>query len=121
MVRETLDKLAPDDAVLAAPRFKLEPQRNGPTMAQKLRFILKARKVPDLTRETAERSATIIDESMATLDRLVYKRGAINVHTGRTFHEVRNFKLYADAVMTELLEINKPAEPKAAKAAEAVS
>jgi hypothetical protein len=79
-------------------------------MAQKVRFILRARKAPDPARETAENAAAIIDQSIATLGRSVYTRGAMSVHTARTFQEVRNFKMYADAVLGELLEIHKPAE-----------
>lgn len=121
VVREVLDTLAPDAAVTGAPGFKLEPQRTGPTMAQKVRFILRARKAPDPSRETAEKSAAIIDESIANLGRSVYTRGAINVHTARTLQEVRNFKLYADAVLGELLEINKPAVAEVVKITETAS
>jgi hypothetical protein len=109
VLREVLDHLAPDDAVAAVPGFKLEPQCKGPTMAQKVRFILKARDAPDPARQTAENAAAIVDHSIATLGRSVYTRGAMSVHTARTVQEVRNFKMYADAVLGELLEIHKPA------------
>jgi hypothetical protein len=108
VLREVLDTLAPDDAVAAGPGFKLEPQRKGPTMAQKVRFILRARDAPEPARETAENAAAIVDQSIATLGRSVYTRGAMSVHTARTLQEVRNFKMYADAVLGELLEIHKP-------------
>jgi hypothetical protein len=110
VVREVLDILAPDNDVMAAPGFTLEAGHAGPTMAQKVRFILKARKVTVPARGTAEAAAEIVDQSVATLGRSVYTRGAMNVHTARTLHEVQNFKMYADAVLGELLEIHKPIE-----------
>jgi hypothetical protein len=47
-LRETLDHLAPDSAVKAEPGFKLEQNTSGPTMKQKVRFILKKRGVSKL-------------------------------------------------------------------------
>jgi hypothetical protein len=51
-----------------------------------------------------------LDENIAALGRSVYTRGSVNVHTGRERQEILNFKMYADAVLGELLEIHKPAE-----------
>lgn len=118
VLREVLDTLAPDEAVAASPGFHLDPQRRGPTMAQKVRFILRARNAPDPTRDTAENAATIVDESIVTLGRSVYTRAAMSVHTSRTSQEMRNFKMYADAVLAELLEIHKPAEAVTGTAAQ---
>ncbi len=114
-LREVLDHLAPDASVMAATGFKLEEGLKGPSMKQKIRFILKARKVPDAARQTAEDSVKHLDESIPSLGRSVYNRGSMDVHTGRTLEEVLNFKLYADAILGELLEIHKPlaqASPK---------
>jgi hypothetical protein len=108
VVREVLDHLAPDASVVASPGFKLEDGLKGPTMKQKVRFILKARKFPDAAKQTAEDSFKHLDENIAALSRSVYSRGAMDVHTGRTRQEVLNFKLYADAILGELLEIHKP-------------
>lgn len=110
VVREVLDTLAPDEAVASAPGFKLEPKRTGPTMAQKVKFILKARKASDPVRETAENAAAIVDDSIALLGRSVYTRGAMSVHNARTLQELRTFKGYADALLGDLLEIHKPDE-----------
>ena len=78
-------------------------------MKQKVRFILKARKVPDAAKQTAEDSVKHLDENIPSLGRSVYNRGSMDVHTGRTREEVLNFKLYADAILGELLEIHKAA------------
>ena len=42
-LRETLDHLAPDANVTAQPGFKLEANTSGPTMKQKVRYILRQR------------------------------------------------------------------------------
>jgi hypothetical protein len=107
-VREVLDHLAPDADVMASSGFKLEPGLNGPTMKQKMRFILRARKVGDAARQTAEDSIAHLDENIAALGRSVYTRGSVDVHTGKEREEIQNFKMYADAVLGELLEIHKP-------------
>jgi len=107
VVREVLDHLAPDDAVTAAPGFKLEEGLKGPSMKQKVRFILKARKVPDAGMKPAEDSIKHVDENIPSLGRSVYNRGSMDVHTARSREEVLNLKLYADAVLGELLEIHK--------------
>jgi hypothetical protein len=107
VVREVLDQLAPDAAVMASTGFKLEDGLKGPSMKQKVRFILKARRVSDTAKQTAEDSIKHLDENIPSLGRSVYNRGSMDVHTGRTREEVQNFKLYADAVLGELLEIHK--------------
>ncbi len=109
-VREVLDHLAPDADVMKAPGFKLELDLKGPSMKQKVRFILRARKVVDAARETAENSVQHLDENIAALGRSVYTRGSVDVHMARAREEILNFKMYADAVLGELLEIHKPAE-----------
>jgi len=116
VVREVLDHLAPDDGVMKTPGFKLEPGLKGPTMKQKVRFILRARKVGDSARETAEASAQHVDESVSSVGRAVYTRGSTAVHTARPLEEVLNYKGYADAILGELLAIHKAAEAAPAAA-----
>jgi hypothetical protein len=107
VVREVLDHLAPDADVMTSAGFKLEDGLKGPSMKQKVRFILKARRVPDAAKQTAEDSIKHLDENIPALGRSVYNRGSIDVHTARTREEVLNFKAYADAILGELLEIHK--------------
>jgi hypothetical protein len=68
-VREVLDHLAPDDEIANQPNFKLEPNQTKPTMKQKARFILKARKLPDGARQVPENMIELVDESVASLPR----------------------------------------------------
>jgi hypothetical protein len=114
VVREVLDHLAPDEDVTKSPGFKLEQGQRGPTMKQKVRFILRARKVGDSARETAEASAQHVDESVASVGRAVYTRGSTAVHTARPLEELLNYKGYADAILAELLAIHKSASATAA-------
>jgi hypothetical protein len=106
-VRELLDHLAPDSEVMKAPGFKLEEGLDGPSMKQKVRFILRARRSTDPARQTAENAVQHLDDNIASLGRSVYTRGSVDVHTGRSREEILNFKMYADAVLGELLEIHK--------------
>jgi len=112
VVREVLDHLAPDEAVMAASGFKLEEGLKGPSMKQKVRFILKARRVPEAGMRPAEDSVRHLDESIPSLGRSVYNRASMDAHTARSKEEVLNLKLYADAVLGELLEIHKAASPR---------
>ena len=116
VVREVLDYLAQDADVMKSAGFKLEQGQIGPTMKQKVRFILRARKVGDPAQKTAEDSVQHLDENIASLGRAVYTRGAVAVHKARPREEVLNFKGYADAVLGELLSIHKSIEAKSARA-----
>jgi hypothetical protein len=58
----------------------------------------------DAAREKAENSVQHLDENIAALGRAVYTRGSVDVHTARARQEIMNFKMYADAVLGELLE-----------------
>jgi hypothetical protein len=111
VVREVLDHLATDADVMKSAGFKLEQGQKGPTMKQKVRFILRARKAGDSIRQTSEDSAQHLDGNVASIGRAVYTRGATDVHTARPREEVLNFKGYADAILGELLAIHKTAEP----------
>lgn len=109
VVREVLDHLAPDADVMNSPGFRLEQDQRSPTMKQKVRFILRARKAGDSTRQTAEDSVQHLDENVAALGRAVYNRGSTDVHTAKALEELLNFKGYADAILAELLAIHKSA------------
>ncbi len=55
-LREVLDHLAPDEAVMKEDAFKLEAGQSKPTMKQKVRFVLKSRGLSKTQRETTEKS-----------------------------------------------------------------
>ncbi|SRR6266446_9294460 len=94
-LREVMDHLAPDEKVTAAAGFQLEPDQTRPTQKQKVRFILRARRS----------SSAAVDEAVATLARSTYQRGSASAHIGASGREIKNLKLYVDALLAELLEI----------------
>jgi Predicted pPIWI-associating nuclease len=105
-LRETLDHLAPDDEVMDAQGFRLEPDRTGPTMRQKVRFILRSRQVPEGARRTPEDSVSLIEELTGSLARASYDRGSLATHVASTENEVRQLKMYVDSVLAELLQVH---------------
>jgi hypothetical protein len=105
-LRELLDHLAPDKEVRKTPNFKLEPGRTGPTMKQKVRFILASRGLGKTAIETPEASVERIDEALGVLARSVYNRGSVSTHVATARTEVLQLKVYAEAVLVELLQIH---------------
>jgi hypothetical protein len=105
-LRETLDHLAPDGDVMAAPGFKLERDRTGPTQKQKVRFILRSRRVPEGARKTPEESVSLIEKLTGSLTRASYDRGSLATHVASTENEVRQLKMYVDSVLAELLQVH---------------
>ncbi|MBA2432557.1 MAG: hypothetical protein H0V56_10660 [Chthoniobacterales bacterium] len=73
--RETLDQLAPDDAVTQQVGFALEKGRTQPTMKQKVRFILRSRGKGATHRTVAEKSLELIEALGADIARAFYDRG----------------------------------------------
>jgi hypothetical protein len=105
VLREVLDHLAPDVDVIAAPGFRLEKDRKGPTMAQKVRFILKARGSGKTTAATPEDSVSTVDAIVGDLTRSVYTLGSIATHVASERRQVVQVKRYIDAVLHDILEI----------------
>ena len=104
VMREVLDHLAPDDEVLAAPGFKLEKDRSGPTMRQKMSHILKSRGLGATSRKAPQDASAIVDELTASFVRSTYERGSAATHISPTLQDVHRLKTYVDAALMELLE-----------------
>lgn len=105
-LREVLDHLAPDKDVMAKPGFKLEKNQAGPTMKQKVRFILGNRGVSRTASKTPETTAEAIDEIVGGFVRSVYTRSSVSTHTPTVRDEVHRVHTYVRAALCELLEIN---------------
>ncbi len=105
-LREVLDHLAPDEEVMAAPGFKLERDRTVPTQKQKVRFILRSRRVPEGARRSPEDSVSLIEELTGSLARASYDRGSLATHVASRENEVRQLKMYVDSVLAELLQVH---------------
>ncbi len=107
VLREVLDYLAPDAEVRAITSFKLEEGTRGPTMKQKVHYILKSRKKSATAIEAPEEAASVVDEGIAKLVRATYNRGSLLTHTqGEGQSEALQIKMYLDTVLCELLEIH---------------
>lgn len=106
-MRETLDYLAPDKEVTAMPGYKAEPNTSGPTMKQKVRFILKKRDMSKGQIESTEVAVAAIDEMLGAFVRSVYTRSSVSTHTATSRDEVIRIRDLVRVVLQELLEIRK--------------
>ena len=112
ILRETLNMLAPDGEVMAEAGFKLEMETKGPTHRQKALHVLKKRRLSREQISAPELTISMIDEIGAQITRTAYTRGSKDAHSASSSGpEVRQLKMYVDAVLGELLEIHaqKPA------------
>jgi len=105
-LREVLDRLAPDKAVVSASGFKFEEGQTRPTMKQKVRFILEQRELPSGALKAPLEAIAVVQSSTASFVRSVYDRGSLAVHVAPTRKEVMQLKLYVDGVLGELLAIH---------------
>ncbi|MBI3603805.1 MAG: hypothetical protein HY205_05085 [Nitrospirae bacterium] len=104
-LRETLDHLAPDVAVTKQQGYKVEPNTNGPTMKQKVRYVLLSRGMSRTLTEPSERAADAVDEAVGAFVRSVYSRSSLSTHTPTDRDEVLRIRDWVRVVMCELLEI----------------
>ena len=103
-LRETLDHLASDKDVQAAVGYKQDPNTNGPTMKQKVRYILKNRGQAKAVAATTEDATAAIDEAVGSFVRSVYTRSSVSTHTPTDKQEVLRLRDLARVVLGELLE-----------------
>ena len=98
LVREVLDRLAPDGEVMGKVGFKLESGLAKPSQKQKTRFILKALGVSESARDAPETAASLVEELVASFCRSLYVRSSNSLHADADRKEVRQIKMYVDAV-----------------------
>jgi len=104
-LREVLDHLAPDDEVERQPGYQQEADTHGPTMRQKVRFVLRKRGLNRSATEAPENAAAAVDTILGTFVRSVYTRSAVSTHTPTLKAEVLRVRYYVRAALCELLEI----------------
>ena len=104
-LRETLDYLAPDSDVIAMPGYKQSQDANGPTMKQKVRFILKSRDVKRGISAPAETATESIETAVGSFVRSVYTRSSVSTHTPTDKAEVIRVRDFVRVVLCELLEV----------------
>jgi Predicted pPIWI-associating nuclease len=107
VLRETLNYLAPDAEVIAAPGFKLENDREKPTQRQKALHVLRKRNLSKEETSAPALTINLVEELSAQITRDAYTRGAKGAHTLSSAAEVRQLKMWIDAVLSELLAIHK--------------
>ena len=106
-LRELLDHLAPDKQVVSQQGFKLEPNAVGPTMRQKVRFILKQRDKGSAAIETSETNTDSIEATFSGFVRSVYRRSNVSTHTATEKDEVLKILAHVRLVMIEILSIQR--------------
>ncbi len=104
-LRETLDYLAPDSDVIAMPGYKQSPDTTGPTMKQKVRFILKSRDITRALSAPAETATESIETAVGSFVRSVYTRSNVSTHTPTDKAEVVRIRDFVRVVLCELLEV----------------
>ena len=104
-LRETLDYLAPDSDVIAMPGYKQSPDTNGPTMKQKVRFILKSRDITKAFSTPAETATESVEMAVGSFVRSVYTRSSVSTHTPTDKAEVIRIRDFVRVVLCELLEV----------------
>jgi hypothetical protein len=105
-LRETVDHLAPDEDVMAADGFVLEPDQSRPTQKQKVRYILRSRHLSESARRAPEESVSLIEELTGSVARASYTRSSLSTHIATSETEVRQMKMYVDSVLAELLQVH---------------
>jgi hypothetical protein len=91
---------------MAEPGFQFEIDMTRPTHRQKALYILSKRNLSREAMSAPELTISMVDELGAQIVRTAYKRGAKGAHTASSEPEVRQMKMYIDAVLGELLEIH---------------
>jgi hypothetical protein len=106
-LRETLDRLAPDEAVTKEPGYKPDPDARGPTMKQKVRYILRARGQSKSQMGATESAVDAVEEAIGVFVRSVYTRSSVSTHVATSRDEVLRIRDLVRVVLSELLEIRR--------------
>ena len=101
-LREILDRLAPDGEVKSAPGYVQEKGTPGPTMRQKVRFIMK-KKGERSSSEPPEQAVTAFEEAIASLTRAVYERSSKATHVAGERQAVVQIRRYVVAIFHDIL------------------
>jgi hypothetical protein len=104
-LRETLDHLAPDKDVEAQHGYKKEPDTTGPTMRQKVRFVLSKRGMKRAASATTEDAALTVDGMLGSFVRSIYTRSNVSTHTPTDKNEVLRVQNLVRLALCELLEL----------------
>ncbi|MGA2324415.1 MAG: hypothetical protein ABSG22_11270 [Sedimentisphaerales bacterium] len=104
-LRETLDYFAPDADVRAVPGYKQIPDTKGPTMKQKMQYILKSRGISKSAISSAEDATDAVENAVASFVRSVYTQSSVSTHTPTEKKEILRIRDFVRIVLCEILEI----------------
>src|SRR5207244_10022101 len=109
VLRELLDHLAPDQAVVSQKGYKPEKDltgrdRSGPTMRQRASFVFLSRGLSASKRKTPQDALGIVDELTAAFVRSICDRGSGSTHGAPSRGDIEKLKMYVDIALVELLE-----------------
>jgi hypothetical protein len=96
-----LRDLAPDDDVRRQPWYKHEPNTEGPTQAQRARYIL------EVLRSRGSKAVKVAEEAIAAvsaLTRATYSRASVG-HVKASRDEATQILCYVDALLSDLLGV----------------
>lgn len=102
-LREILDHLAPDSEVTAASGYVQEKERTGPTMKQKVRFIMKKRGKRSSS-DAPEQAVTAFEEAIAGLTRAVYELSSKATHVAGERQTVIQIRRYVVAILHDIID-----------------
>jgi hypothetical protein len=105
-LREVLDHLAPDGEVMGQTGYQQDPNTNGPTMKQKVRYILHRRGVTSAAIQSQEATVGTVEEMMSTFVRSVYTRSNVSTHTPTDKAEVLRVRELIRIALCEILSIS---------------
>jgi hypothetical protein len=109
ILREVLERLAPDDEVISqawwapteAPDGK---KRKSPSQQQKVRYILEKKGAGSRVKDVAEGSLELVEKGLSELVRDMYSRASVASHTAQDVEEIKRQLRYFDAPMHDLCE-----------------
>ena len=99
--------MAPDAAVTKEAGYKPEPNTHGPTMKQKMRYILKVRGESKSQMGATESAVDAVEETLGLFVRSVYTRSSVSTHVATSRDEVLRVRDLVRVVLSELLEIRR--------------
>mgnify|MGYP003612042972 CR=1 FL=1 len=102
MLRGILDTLAPVEDVQKATWYKLQPNTNGPTQKQKVRYISEQKKAGSAEKKLTD-NLDVIEEKVASFARDMYGRSSDAAHRSKDKTEAFKLLKYFEAFAFDIL------------------
>ena len=102
ILREVLERLAPEQEILAQSWYQPVEGRQEPTRQQRARYILERRGAGSKAGEVATQTLTTVDKGLAKLVSDMYSRAAAAAHTSQDIAEIRRILGYFNPLIHDL-------------------